>query len=68
MAIVSIIREDDDLLANARISLGSPPKSEHFYLVFRGNPEDVVELLERALPVARDRLRAGEYEDHRRRN
>lgn len=64
---VSIIREDDDLIADARVSLGSPPGLDDFYLVFRGSPDKVVALLERALPVAKKALTAGEYEDHRRR-
>jgi hypothetical protein len=65
---VSIIREDDDLLAGVRISLGSPRGSEDFYLVFRGDPKKVIELLEKALPIAKKDLRAGNYDDHRRIN
>jgi len=61
----SIIREDDDLIAEARISLGSPPLSEDFYLVFRGSPDKVIALLEHALPIAKRALLAGEYDDRR---
>lgn len=66
MSKVALIREPDDLVADVRISLGSPRGTDDFYIVFRGNPEKVIDLLERALPVAQKELRAGEYEDHRR--
>jgi hypothetical protein len=62
---VSIIREPDDLLAGVRISLGTPRGLKDFYLVFRGEPEDVVDLLESALEVAKERLPVGRYDDHR---
>jgi hypothetical protein len=62
---VSIIREPDDLIAETRISLGSPRGTKDFYLVFRGDPEKVVDLLESALDVAREKLPAGKYDDHR---
>lgn len=65
---VSLIREPDDLIADVRISLGSPRGSDDFYIVFRGNPEKVVELLEKALSVAKKDLLAGDYKDHRRLN
>jgi hypothetical protein len=62
---ISIIRETDDFLADARISLGSPHQSEDFYIVFRGDPEKVLALLEKAVIVAREALPAGEYGDRR---
>lgn len=66
MTQTSIIRESDDLLADPRISLGSPRGISDFYLVFRGDPEKVINLLERALDVAKVALPTGEYEDRRR--
>jgi hypothetical protein len=65
MTKVSIIREPDDLLADVRISLGSPRGLDDFYLVFRGDPKKVIELLEKALLVAKEALPAEMYEDHR---
>lgn len=62
----SIIREDDDLLAESRISIGNLRESEDFYFVFRGHPQKVIFLLERILPIVKKALIAGEYEDHRR--
>jgi hypothetical protein len=65
MSKVSIIREPDDPIAEVRISLGAPPKSKDFYIVFRGQPEKVIDLLENALEVAKHTLPKGLYEDHR---
>ena len=65
MSKVSVIRENDDSLAYARISIGGPRNTEDFYLVFRGDPKDVVKLLERALLVAKEALPAGMYDDRR---
>lgn len=62
---VSIIREEQDLIADVRISLGSPRYSTDFYLVFRGDPQKTIELLDRAHKVAKEALMTGQYEDHR---
>jgi hypothetical protein len=62
---VSIIREPDDPIAEVRVSLGSPKGSDDFYIVFRGNPNKVIELLSEALIVARVALAEEKYEDHR---
>jgi len=64
----SVIREDDDLMAGVRISLGSPRGSEDFYLVFRGDPQKVIDLLDKALSLAKRDLKSGNYDDHRRIN
>jgi len=61
----SIIREPDDLIAEVRISLGSPRGSKDFYLVFRGDPEKVIDLLRTALEVAEEDLPKRNYDDHR---
>jgi hypothetical protein len=61
---VSIIREKDDILADTRISLGSK-EAIGLYMVFRGSPEEVIELLKKSLAVAQQALPAGAYEDHR---
>lgn len=58
-----VIREPDDPLADTRISLGSI--DGHAYIVFRGNPHDVIELLEGASVVAAKMLPEGNYEDRR---
>ena len=65
MTQVSIIREPDDLIADARISLGCPRGVDDFYIVFRGDPDKVVNLLRNALEVAEEALPKGEYDDHR---
>lgn len=65
MVEAAIIRERDDLFADARISIGTPRGKEDFYFVFRGDPEKVVALLERVLPVVKAALPAGLYEDQR---
>jgi hypothetical protein len=63
MTKVSIIREPDDPIADARISIGSPRGSEDFYFVFRGDPEQVIALLEKALPVVKAAFSANMYDD-----
>jgi hypothetical protein len=65
--IWSISREPDDRLAKTRISLGSVDmgNDEGAYIVFRGNPEKVVELLEKAYKEAQRKLPRGEYADKR---
>jgi hypothetical protein len=60
----SIIRESDDNLADVRISLGLQ-KSVGSYLVFRGEPKDVIYLLELALKEAKRQLPSGNYSDKR---
>lgn len=66
MSEVSIIREPDDNIAETRISLGNPREMpDDFYIVFRGNPEKVVNLLRKALAVAEVALPAGHYKDTR---
>lgn len=62
---VSIIREPDDAIAKARISLGRPRDIAGIYIVFRGEPEEVIELLELSLTIAKDQLPAGNYDDKR---
>jgi hypothetical protein len=61
----SIIREADDKIAKTRISLGQAKQFNGSYLVFRGKPEDVIELLELALDKARVALPLGDYQDQR---
>lgn len=65
MSRASIIREPDDSLAEVRISLGKPPGVDDFYLVFRGDPIKVVNLLATALEVAMEELPKGNYQDKR---
>jgi hypothetical protein len=65
MVEAAIIREPDDPIADTRISIGTPKGKDDFYFVFRGDPEKVVELLERVLPVVQAALPAGLYEDTR---
>lgn len=65
MRNVSIIRESDDPIADVRISLGSPKGSNDFYLVFRGEPDRVIELLQSALGAAKLAMPIGGYDDHR---
>ncbi len=48
----SIIREPDDKLADVRVSLGTKKKLGS-YIVFRGEPEEVIQLLEESLLEAR---------------
>lgn len=65
MTKVSITREQDDLIAEARISLGKPHNFDGFYIVFRGEPEKVIELLRQAAVAAERLLPLGEYSDRR---
>lgn len=65
MSQVSLIRESDDTLTYARVSLGGPKGTDDFYLVFRGDPQAVVDLLEKAFAVAKEALPAGMYDDRR---
>lgn len=60
----SIIREPDDKLADVRVSLGTKKKLGS-YIVFRGEPEEVIQLLEESLSEARRTLLKGVYDDHR---
>lgn len=62
---LSVSREPDDPIAKVRISLGKPKDSDDFYLVFRGEPEEVVNLLKDALFAAEHLLPAGHYIDKR---
>jgi hypothetical protein len=59
----SIIREPDDRLADVRVSMGSK-RGVGAYLVFRGDPETVIALLENATALAAE-IRRGNYEDKR---
>jgi hypothetical protein len=61
----SIIREPDDGIAKTRISLGEPKDFEGAYMVFRGEPRDIIKLLEKSLQEARRTLLRGMYEDKR---
>ena len=61
----SIIREPDDEIAAVRISLGKPKDFKGAYMVFRGNPREVIQLLEESLSEARKTLLRGHYEDKR---
>lgn len=61
----SIIREPDDRIAKTRISLGEPKDFEGAYMVFRGEPRDIIKLLEKSLQEARRTLLRGMYEDRR---
>jgi hypothetical protein len=65
MVSAAVIREPDDPVADTRISIRTPKGKDDFYFVFRGDPEKVVELLERVLPVVKAALPAGLYEDKR---
>jgi hypothetical protein len=60
----SIIREPDDKMADVRVSLGTKKKLGS-YIVFRGEPKEVIQLLEESLLEARRTLLKGEYKDHR---
>ena len=63
----SIIREPDDGMAETRASIGTLPKGKGAYLVFRGEPDKVVEALEATLEKAKEALPAGDYADKRKR-
>lgn len=60
----AISREPDDRLADVRVSLGTK-KPFGTYLVFRGDPEEVVELLRKAYAAAKAALPEGHYDDKR---
>lgn len=62
---VSITREPDSRGVLARVSLGKPKGMNGFYIVFRGEPEEVIKLLKEALMVAEKALPAGMYNDER---
>lgn len=62
--IWSIIREPDDNLADVRVSLGKKSRLGA-YMVFRGDPKEVVKLLEESLLEAKRTLPKGDYKDHR---
>lgn len=62
----SIIREKDDKLADVRISLGYK-NNVGAYLVFRGNPYEVIGLLDEALIKTRLAIAQGNYKDIRNR-
>jgi hypothetical protein len=65
MTEFSIIREADDVLAEVRISIGKPPGFDGIYIVFRGEPKKVIEVLEKALIEARVMLPDHIYQDDR---
>ena len=68
---INISREDDDHLEVAgkrtkvlRISIGGTDEIG-YYLKFRGDPDDVVKVLELMLEAARQQLPRGRYDDKR---
>lgn len=61
----SIIREPDDPAAETRVSIGSLPRELGAYLVFRGEPDKVVDILEKTLEKAKQELPQGNYKDQR---
>jgi hypothetical protein len=64
---VAIVREPDDPrpMAKTSVSLGDTKDDQGFYIVFRGEPENVVSLLAEALKVCEVALPAGHYRDNR---
>ena len=64
MAQVSLIREPDDPMGD-RISLGRPHNTRDWYMVFRGDPKNIINLLEDALAVAKIALPNQTYADKR---
>jgi hypothetical protein len=62
--LVSITREPDDDLVDVRVSLGLK-KGVGIYIVFRGDPDETLELLERALAEAKSRIPDGGYREYR---
>jgi hypothetical protein len=69
MRHIAVIREDDDPIATTRISLGTVRMvPDNLYLVFRGEPADLIKLLEDALEAARILLPEKMYEDLRQRH
>lgn len=61
----SIIRQPNDPAAETRVSIGSLPNELGIYLVFRGEPENVINVLEKTLEKAREELPQGNYKDQR---
>jgi hypothetical protein len=69
---VNLSREDDDYLEVPdigrqkvlRISIGGTDEIG-YYLKFRGDPDEVVKVLELMLEAARRQLPRGRYADHR---
>lgn len=61
----SIIREPNDKLAETRVSIGALPNDEGAYLVFRGEPDNVIHTLEITLEKAKEDLPKGRYQDKR---
>jgi hypothetical protein len=69
---VNLSREDDDYLEVPdigrqkvlRISIGGTDEIG-YYLKFRGDPDEVVKVLELMLEAARQQLPRGRYADHR---
>lgn len=61
---VAVVREDDDKLAESRISLGRA-KGVGMYIVFRGEPDKALKLLRDALAVAEHAIVEGRYADKR---
>lgn len=66
MTRMQITREPDDELADVRVSIGSK-EGVGVYLVFRGDPDAVLEVLSAAMAAAKVALPAGRYADHHRR-
>lgn len=60
-----ITREPDDRMAETRVSIGSLPNEAGAYLVFRGEPDSVIRILEMTLEKAKTALPNGEYTDKR---
>lgn len=73
MAILwTVIREADDVLAKTRVSIGSvdlhnehDETQEGAYLVFRGDPKEIIRILEESVSEARRTLLGGGYLDKR---
>lgn len=63
-ATFAIIREPDDKLADVRISLGEK-RGMGAYLVFRGDPADVVALLRQSSGAMAEAIERGRYSDRR---
>lgn len=61
---IVITREPDDKLAEVRVSIGGS-KTLGYYLTFRGDPKDVIRVLETMTAVAKVALPAGKYADKR---
>jgi hypothetical protein len=64
MAIpIALTRQPDDALA-LRASVGGDP-TIGYYLIFRGDPETVVKMLEKVTAIAKEALPRGDYADKR---